>query len=218
MGHGLDVYKDWEAVDRLASCLEEWAKALSSSLPIQAYDEEGVFYELLTDGRSDKPAPRIISVTGPPPGQRPISIHAPLGSVVGKTFAAHARIGPNPNPTSPYCIEVCFDYARIPGMADRPLLPVSTAERCIYVRVDEGLAANKGDVRPFRRALGGLLDPSSLDAPIIDLRPDVPEEDGPKVTWQLGMVERSDIRWNEECPIQDRRAPTPDCPSAAWYC
>ena len=214
------VFKDSEAVDWLASRLEEWATAISQGRPIFALDEGGILVQLLTDGGPDKQEPIVLDMPG---ANKPRSVcrpfHSLVGTVTGETFSAEVRIVPNFDPKSPYCIEVRFNHARAPQQphkgdestkssesVDHPrILLVSTAERCIYLRVGhDGSGVDNRDVRSFRRALGGYLDPACLDAPKLNL---THEADGPEVTWQLETVPRSrSIYWNEECPSADLRA------------
>jgi excisionase family DNA binding protein len=221
MGQRLDICKDedWEGVDWLASKLKEWATAISLHHPIITHDEHGGLFQLLTDGGADKPEPIILDVPGankPRSAGRPF--HNLLGNVVAETYHAEVRIVPNLNASSPHCLEVRFKYARVPprhGKSDggtasdesaNPLLvlPVSAAERLIFVRVDQdGSGVDKREVRSFRRALGGYLDPNCVDAPVLNLSGDV---GGPEITWQLGTVPRSrGIYWNEKCHGEDLR-------------
>ena len=220
MGHRPNLDNDWEGVNWLASRLEEWARAISLGHPIIAHDEWGVLHQLLTDGDADKPEPIILDASGasrPRAASRPF--HDLLGEVVAETYWAEVRIVPNLNAKSPHCLEVRFKYARVPpryskgdpqnaaGNAVNPLLvlPVSAAERVIFVRVEqEGSGVDKSKVRSFRRALGGYLDPDRLDDPVVDLSGDSSVRD---ITWQTGSVPRSrGIYWNEECPSADLRA------------
>ena len=220
MGPSPNLDKDWEGVDWLASHLEEWATAISLRRRIIARDETGVIVELLTDGRPDKPEP---STSRKPEGNEPrptrVPFHHLLGERVAETFAAEVRIIPGLNTRFPYCLEVRFRYARIPpryGNRDRravpseaanpPLvLPVSAAERVIYVRVNQdGSGVENRDVRSIRRAVGGYLDPDRLDDPVFDLSGGSSVRD---ITWHLGTVTRSrGIYWNRECRSEDLRA------------
>jgi excisionase family DNA binding protein len=220
MGHNPNLDNDWGGVDWLTAHLEQWATAISLGRPIIAHDESGVLVELLTDGSADKPEP---ITSGTPEGNKPRSncgpFHHLLGELVAETFAAEVRIVPNLSTWSPYCLEVRFKYARVPPRqsksdgrtassesADPPLvLPVSAAERFIYVRVNQdGSGVDNREVRSFRRALGGYLDPDRLDDPVVDLSGDSSVRD---ITWQTGTVPRSRcIYWNDECPSEDLRA------------
>ena len=221
MGQRLDVRKDkdWEGVDWLASQLKEWATAISLGHPIIAHDDRGVLFQLLTDGGMRNTEPTIVDApegNGPRSAGRPF--HHLLGDVVAETYHAEVRIIPNLNVCYPYCLEVRFKYARVPprhgnsgsGTASvetaiPPLvLPVSAAERLIYVRVDQdGSGVAKRDVRSVRRDLGGYLNPDLLDAPVLNLRGDA---GAPDITWQLGSVQRSrGIYWNEKCRSADLR-------------
>ena len=84
-------------------------------------------------------------------------------------------------------------------------MPVSAAERLIYVRVDQDSSGvDNREVRSFRRSLGGYLDPDCLDAPKVNLSRD---SGLPEITWQLGTEpRRRGICWNEKCPTDDLRA------------
>ena len=219
MGQRLDVCKDWEGLDWLASQLKVWATEISSGHPIIAHDEGGGLFQLLTDGGADKPAPIILDAPGankPRSAGRPF--HNLLGNVVAETYHAEVRIVPNLNASSPHCLEVLFKYARVPprhgkrdggtasGKSAIPplVLPVSAAERLIFVRMNQDSSGvDNREVRSFRRDLGGYLDPDRLDAPVLNLSGDA---DALEIRWQLGTVPRSrGIYWNEKCPSEDLR-------------